>query len=105
MVSPGYNLRNIIVTTGEAAILEQIRWGILGTGAIAGAFATGLQSLDDARLEAVGSRSAEAGAAFAERFGHPRVHASYEALAADPEIDIIYVATPHPMHYPAVRLC
>src|SRR6478736_9074290 len=85
--------------------LEQIRWGILGTGAIAGSFATGLQSLGDARLAAVGSRSAEKAAEFAGRFGNPRTHASYEALANDPEIDIIYIATPHPMHYPAVKLC
>src|SRR6478735_136334 len=83
----------------------QIRWGILGTGAIAGAFATGLQSLHDATLAAVGSRSAEKAAEFAGQFGNPRTHASYEALANDPEIDIIYIATPHPMHYPAVKLC
>lgn len=85
--------------------MEPIRWGIMGTGAIAGSFATGLQSLDDATLAAVGSRSAAKGADFAARFDHPRIHASYEALANDPEIDIIYVATPHPMHYPAVKLC
>ena len=69
--------------------MEQIRWGILGTGAIAGSFATGLESLDDATLAAVGSRSAEKAAEFAGRFGNPRTHASYEALANDPEIDII----------------
>lgn len=104
VTTPGYNLLQIDIT-GGGCTLEHIRWGILGTGAIAGSFATGLQSLDDARLAAVGSRSAESGAAFAERFDNPRVHVGYEELAADPEVDIIYVATPHPMHYPAVRLC
>ena len=82
-----------------------IRWGILGTGAIADKFATGLQSVPDATLAAVGSRAAATADAFADRFGAARRHASYEALAADPEIDIVYIATPHPMHHTAAKLC
>ena len=82
-----------------------IRWGILGTGAIAKLFATGLQSVPDATLAAVGSRAAATADAFADRFGAARRHASYEALAADPEIDIVYIATPHPMHHTAAKLC
>ena len=82
-----------------------IRWGILGTGAIAVKFATGLQSLPDASLAAVGSRAEATADAFADRFGAARRYASYEALAADPEIDIVYVATPHPMHHTAAKLC
>jgi predicted dehydrogenase len=85
--------------------MDTIRWGILGAGGIAGKFATGLTALDDARLVAVGSRSAESAAAFAERFTIPRRHASYEALAHDPDVDAIYVATPHPMHYENALLC
>lgn len=84
--------------------MEPIRWGILGTGAIADKFATGLQSTPDAVLAAVGSRTAEGAKAFAARFGNPRTHASYEALVNDPEVDIVYVATPHPVHHPASRL-
>lgn len=84
--------------------MEPIRWGILGTGSIADKFATGLQSTPDAVLAAVGSRTAEGAAKFAERFGNPRTHASYEALVNDPEVDIVYVATPHPVHHPAARL-
>ena len=75
-----------------------LRWGILATGGIAAAFAADLRTagLD---LAAVGSRSQESADAFAARFDIARAHGSYEALAADPEIDIIYVATPHPMHH------
>lgn len=74
-----------------------LRWGILATGGIAHAFASDLRTagLD---LVAVGSRSPESGGRFAEEFGIPRVHGSYEALAADPDVDIVYVSTPHPMH-------
>ena len=80
-----------------------LRWGILATGGIAGAFASDLRTagLD---LAAVGSRSQDSADAFAARFDIPRAHASYEALAADPEIDIIYVSTPHPMHRENARL-
>lgn len=82
-----------------------VRWGILGTGRIAGVFAEGLSYLDDAQLVAVGSRNAESAATFGDRFGIPRRHTSYEALAADPEVDIIYVATPHALHRENSLLC
>jgi len=74
-----------------------LRWGILATGGIAHAFARDLRTagLD---LRAVGSRRLEGARAFAEEFDVARVHGSYEALAADDEIDIVYIATPHPMH-------
>jgi predicted dehydrogenase len=85
--------------------VETVRWGIMGTGRIAGDFATGLRALPDAELAAVGSRSAAAAAAFAERFGPTRRHADYAALAADPDVDIVYVATPHPFHHANARLC
>ena len=80
-----------------------LRWGILATGGIAASFASDLRTagLD---LQAVGSRSQESADAFAARFDIPRAHASYEALVADPDIDIVYVATPHPMHHDNARL-
>ncbi|MEJ1088467.1 Gfo/Idh/MocA family oxidoreductase [Microbacterium sp. Mu-80] len=80
-----------------------LRWGLLATGGIAAAFASDLRTagLD---LVAVGSRSQASADAFAGRFDIPRAHGSYEALAADPEVDIIYVATPHPMHHADARL-
>lgn len=80
------------------------RWGILGTGNIARQFAKGLQSLPDAELAAVGSRTQEGAATFAETFGG-RAHGSYEALAADPDIDAVYISTPHTLHAENSILC
>jgi predicted dehydrogenase len=82
-----------------------IRWGILGTGNIAKQFARGLSVLPDAQLVAVGSRSVETADAFGDAFDVPRRHASYAALAEDPEVDVIYVSTPHPLHAPNTILC
>ena len=76
----------------------QLRWGILGTGLIAAAFATDLALTDSGVIAAVGSRSHESAERFAAAHGVSRAHASYEALVNDPEIDVVYVATPHPMH-------
>ncbi|OAN40783.1 Gfo/Idh/MocA family protein [Microbacterium sp. H83] len=80
-----------------------LRWGILATGGIAGSFASDLRTagLD---LVAVGSRSQESADAFAARFDIAHAHPSYEALVADPDVDIIYVSTPHPMHHENARL-
>lgn len=80
-----------------------LRWGILATGGIATAFASDLRTagLD---LVAVGSRSQASADAFAATFDIPRAHASYEALVADPDVDIIYVSTPHPMHHAGAKL-
>src|SRR5690349_18690394 len=81
------------------------RWGILGCGSIAHAFATGLQALPDATLQAVGSRSQEKADSFGEKYGAPNRHGSYAALAEDPEVDVVYIATPHPMHAGDMTLC
>jgi predicted dehydrogenase len=76
---------------------QPIRWGILGTGGIAGLFAKDLR-LTGRELVAVGSRTEDAAAQFATRFAIPHAHARYEDLAADPTVDVIYVATPHSSH-------
>jgi len=81
-----------------------VRWGLMGTGNIADLFARDLALLDDATVVAVGSRRPDAAAAFGERFGIPHRHGSHEALAADPDVDVIYVATPAPAHPEGVRL-
>ncbi|MGY1552180.1 Gfo/Idh/MocA family protein [Microbacterium sp. A588] len=80
-----------------------LRWGILATGGIAHSFASDLRTagLD---LVAVGSRSQASADKFAAEFSIPRAHASYEALVADPDVDIIYVSTPHPMHHAGAKL-
>ena len=84
---------------------EKIRWGILGTGSIAKKFAEGLASVSDAELVAVGSRAQQTADAFGERYGVPRRHASYDALAHDPGVDVIYVSTPHSEHMACSLLC
>ena len=79
------------------------RWGILATGGIARLFARDLIDHGHA-VGAVASRDAAKALAFAEEFDIARSHGSYEALAADPDIDAIYVATPHPMHAANAKL-
>ena len=81
------------------------RWGILATGGIAAAFASDLPLLPDAEVVAVGSRSLEAAQAFAAQHGIPRAHGSWTDLAEDPDVDVVYVATPHAFHYAAALLC
>ncbi len=77
---------------------QKIRWGILGTGRIAGVFAKALASSNTGIPAAVGSRKRDTAEAFADALQIPRRHASYEALLDDPEIDALYIATPHPFH-------
>lgn len=89
---------------------DPIRWGILATGSIAEKFANDLALVPGNELVAVGSRRVEAARAFAERHGADgdgtvRAHGSYDDLAADPDVDVIYVATPHGRHLDDVRLC
>jgi len=77
---------------------QKFRWGILGTGAIARKFATGVAALEDQELVAVGSRTQAAADRFANEFDIPRRHAAYAELAADPTVDALYIATPHSLH-------
>lgn len=77
---------------------KQFRWGIMGTGGIARAFASDLQGLDDQKVAAIGSRSTHKGHEFAAQFPDCLVYGSYAELVADPSIDGIYVATPHTTH-------
>ena len=76
-----------------------IRWGILGAGGIARTFARDLPLLGDAQVVAVGSHSADRARAFADEFGAPRSYGSYGELVADDEVDVVYVASPHPGHH------
>ena len=75
-----------------------VRWGILGPGSIARRFAGQLPSSATGRLVAVASRDGGRAAAFADEFGADRSFDSYEALLADPEVDAVYIATPHTRH-------
>ena len=79
---------------------ESTRWGILATGKIARSFARDLREVPGARIAAVGSRTAGSAEAFVQEYADPgcRAHASYEALVADPGVDVVYVASPHALH-------
>lgn len=85
--------------------MNKIKWGILGCGRIAGKFASDLKLVEDAELVAVASRNQEKADEFCSQFPAKFSHNNYEALAANPEVDIIYVATPHGMHHEHTLLC
>ena len=80
------------------AMSRKIRWGILGTGTIAQKFATALAETASSELTAVGSRSIEKAQQFAARHGCPKSLGSYEDLVRVPELDVVYIATPHVYH-------
>ncbi|MFF0481877.1 Gfo/Idh/MocA family protein [Streptomyces sp. NPDC004435] len=77
---------------------DGIRWGVLATGGIAERFATDLAELDGAEVVAVASRTEASARAFADRFGIDRAYGGWDGLFADPEVDVVYVATPHHAH-------
>jgi predicted dehydrogenase len=85
--------------------MKTIKWGILGAGRIAGKFAGDLKLVADAELIAVGSRTQQSADEFGKEFNIKNRHASYEALVNDPEVDVIYIATPHNLHYENTLLC
>ena len=76
----------------------KLNWGILTTGWIARKFATDLRQSRTGRLVAVGARRLADAGKFAEDFGGARAHGSYDALLADPEVQAVYIGTPHPLH-------
>lgn len=80
-------------------------WGIIGLGKIARQFAEDLQRLPNARLHAVASTSAERANAFAAEFGASHAFGNYADIVACPDLDVVYVATPHPLHCENTLLC
>lgn len=84
---------------------ERIRWGILATGTIARHFVQDLRGMPDAEVAAVGSRSQEAADRFAAGYDVPRAYGTWQALADDPDVDVVYIATPHSAHHPASLIC
>jgi predicted dehydrogenase len=77
----------------------EIRWGIVGPGRIAENVVRDFAVVDGARVVAVASRSADRARDFADRHGVERAHGSYAGILADPDVDVLYVATPHPQHH------
>jgi predicted dehydrogenase len=80
-------------------VVEDIRWGIVGPGRIAESVIGDFALVEGARVAAVASRSADRAAAFAARHGIERAYGSYAEILADPEVDVLYVATPHAQHH------
>jgi predicted dehydrogenase len=76
-----------------------LRWGIVSTGGIAHTFARDLAFIESGVAVAVGSRSLASANAFADEFDIAGRYDSYEALVDDPQVEAVYVATPHPMHF------
>jgi len=83
---------------------KKVRWGILGPGGIASRLLQDAGQAANFSVVAVGSRSLDRAAEFASRFGIPRVHGSYEALLADPEVDAVYIGVPNSLHHPMTML-
>lgn len=84
---------------------NKIRWGIISTGHISGKFATALSLLPEAELVAVASRNIETANKFAKIFNVPKAYATYQELANDPDIDAIYIGTPHTFHLENSVMC
>jgi predicted dehydrogenase len=82
----------------DPADAPALRWGVIGPGTIAADFTDALHAHTSQRMVACGSRSAERAARFAAEHSVERSYDSYEALVADPEVDVVYVATPHSEH-------
>ena len=82
-----------------------INWGIIGPGKIANSFASSFSSIPDARLYAVASRDPEKARSFAKLYNIQKSYDSYDSLANDPDIDIVYIATPHVYHREQTLLC
>jgi predicted dehydrogenase len=85
--------------------MKKHKWGILAPGKMSAKFTRGIMLLDNAELYAVGSREKLRAEKFATEFGFTKYYGSYEALTADPELEVVYVASPHSFHREHVLLC
>ncbi len=84
---------------------ETIKWGVLGTGRIASSFAQAMKVVPDAEIIGVGSRSMESARRFSTEHEIPLALEGYKALAEHPDVEVIYIATPHAMHKDNISLC
>src|SRR5260221_8547233 len=85
--------------------MEEVKWGILGCGKIARKFASDLQLVKNAKLIAVAAREQSQADNFAKDFPAKYAHGSYQSLVENPEVDVVYIATPHGLHYEHTMLC
>lgn len=84
---------------------NKVKWGVLGPGFIAHAFATEFPQQDNCELYAVGAINQDLADAYAEKFDVPHAYGSYEELIADEDVDIIYIATPTSVHHKYIKAC
>lgn len=82
-----------------------MKMGILGAGQIASVMAATIRQMPQVTSWAVGSRTSEKAQAFADKYGFQKAYGSYEELVSDPEVELIYIATPHSHHYENIKLC
>jgi predicted dehydrogenase len=85
--------------------IHKIRWGIIGAGHIARSFARDVNSLPDAEVLAVGSRSETNATQFADELHIKKAYGNYQKLVEDPDVDVVYIATPHVFHKEQSLLC
>ena len=84
---------------------KKYKWGILAPGKMSAKFASGLKLLENVELYAVGSRDLKRAKQFADEFGFKKYYGSYEELVSDPDLEIVYIASPHSHHYEHTMLC
>lgn len=82
-----------------------IRWGIIGAGKIASKFATDLSTIPNSKLYAIASRNLEKAKEFGAEFNADIAYGNYEELSLDPNVDAVYIATPHSFHKEHTMLC
>ncbi len=85
--------------------IKKVRWGIISTGHISGKFAEALEILPEAELVAVASRTINSAKEFADKYNIPKAYATYQELADDPDIDVVYIGTPHTFHLENSVMC
>ena len=86
-------------------IMKKYKWGILAPGKMSAKFSKALKFLENAELYAVGSRDLSRSKRFAEEHGFKKFYGSYEDLAKDPDVEVIYIASPHSHHKEHTLLC
>jgi predicted dehydrogenase len=84
---------------------KKYKWGILAPGKMSAKFTSGLKLLDNVELYAVGSRDKSRAEEFASVYGYKKFYGSYEELAEDREVDVIYIASPHSHHFEHTMMC
>jgi len=85
--------------------MKKHKWGILAPGKMSAKFTKGLKLLENAELYAVGSRDLERAVLFAKDYGFEKYYGSYEEFAADPDLEVVYIASPHSYHHDHTMLC